>query len=152
MKKILLTFLFTLYFSANTYGEIIFRVICESPKGKGISTHTSNNDNKTRFDGFKDDGYPDDDLIELIYDSSSPNQIQRIWGKDNNSIKLNSYNKNFYHWRMFKPNFANGFHWGDWSFSLPDLILIWTKGATYKDSLGSGIHSTTMYSRCKRIN
>ena len=151
MNKLLGIVVLGLLFTNNLSAEIVFRVICEQPQGKSVGAMTNTSD-KTKYDGFKDDSYPDNDFIELIYDDSSPNQIQRIWGKDNESIKLDAYNEHFYHWRMFAPNYANGFHWGDWSFSLPDLMMIWTKGATYKDGLGSGIHSTTMYAKCKRIN
>ena len=103
-------------------------------------------------DKFIDDGYPDNDLIELIYDKNNPNKIQRIWGKDNDKINLTAFNEDFFHWRLFDKNFSNGFYWGDWSFSLPDLMLVWTKGSTYNDAFGSGISSTTMYSKCERIN
>jgi hypothetical protein len=152
MKKLLAIVVLGLLFTNNLSAKIVFRVICEAPQGKGVGASTNTVDNKTRYDGFKDDGYPDNDVIELIYDNNNPNQIQRIWGKDNESIKLDAYNEHFYHWRLFKPNYANGFYWGDWSFSLPDLMMIWTKGFTSKDGLGSGITSTTLYSKCKRIN
>ena len=141
-----------LLFTSSLSAEIVFRVICEKPQGKNISKSTGKIDNEVRFDKFTDDAYPDNDLIELIYDKNKSNHIQRIWGKDNESIKLTAHNEKFYHWRMFDTNYAKGFHWGDWSFSLPDLMLIWTKGTTYNDGLGSGISSTTMYSKCKRIN
>ena len=112
----------------------------------------TNPSGETKYRDFNPDRYPDDDLIELIYDDSSPGYIQRIWGKDNDSIKLDAYNENFYHWRLFDKNYANGFYWGDWSFSLPDLMMIWTKGNTHGDTLGSGITSTTLYTKCKRVN
>jgi hypothetical protein len=129
MKKAIAIIIFGLLLNGNANAKIVFRVICEQPQGKGVGAMTNTSD-KTKYDGFKDDSYPDNDFIELIYDDSSPNQIQRIWGEDNESIKLDAYNEHFYHWRMFKPNYAKGFHWGDWSFSLPDLMMIWTKGAT----------------------
>ena len=152
MKKLLEIVVLGLLFTNNLSAEIVFRVICEKPQGKNITKSTSKFDGKVNFGKFTDDGYPDSDLIELIYDNNSPKQIQRIWGKDNESIKLDAYNEHFYHWRMFDKNYASGFYWGDWSFSLPDLMLVWTKGSTYNDAFGSGISSTTMYSKCKRIN
>ena len=152
MNKILGILVLGLLLSGNAYAKIVFRVICEQPQGMGVGASTNTSDNITRYNGFQEDRYPDDDFIELIYDNSNPNQIQRIWGKDNESIKLDVYNEHFYHWRMFKPNYANGFYWWDWSFSLPDLMMIWTKGHTSNDAFGSGITSTTLYSKCKRIN
>ena len=112
----------------------------------------ANEVSESLYENIETPHYPDDDLIELIYDDSSPGYIQRIWGKDNDSIKLDAYNENFYHWRLFDKNYANGFYWGDWSFSLPDLMMIWTKGNTHGDTLGSGITSTTLYTKCKRVN
>ena len=152
MKKLLIIAAMGLLFTSSLSAEIVFRVICEKPQGKNISKSTSKFDGKVNFDKFIDDGFFDNDLIELIYDNNQPKQIQRIWGKDNEKINLSASNKDFYHWRRFDTTSANGFNWGHWSFSLPDLMLIFTSGANYNDGLGSGISSTTMYSKCKRIN
>ena len=92
MKKAIAIIIFGLLFTSSLSAEIVFRVICEKPKGKNISKSTSKNNEKISFDEFVDDGYPDNDLIELIYDKNNPNKIQRIWGKDNESIKLTAYN------------------------------------------------------------
>ena len=151
MKKFFPIILLILFFNNNLSAEIIFRVICDKPKGKVVGVSKSTSDNIERPKYFQDDSYPDDDLIELIYDNKRPNKIQRIWGTQNELIELNSYNSHFFHWRNFQPTAANGFSWNDWSFSLPELMMVWTVGSTYKDSVGSGISSTTMYSRCKRF-
>ena len=151
MKRFI-SFIFTIFFLGSiANAEIVFRVICEKPKGKivGVSKSTANNIERPKY--FQDNSYPDNDLIELIYDNNNPSKIQRIWGAENELIDLDAYNEHFYHWRSFQPTLANGFSWNDWSFSLPELTMIWTVGATYKDLLGSGINSTTMYSRCKKL-
>ena len=62
---------------------------------KNISKSTSKFDGKVNFDKFIDDGFFDNDLIELIYDNNQPKQIQRIWGKDNDKINLSASNKDF---------------------------------------------------------
>ncbi len=152
MRKILITIFLTLFINNNLSAEIIFRVICEKPKGKIVGVSKSTADNIERPKLFLDDSYPDNDLIELIYDNNRPKKIQRIWGSQNELIELDAYNEHFYHWRNFQATTANGFSWNDWSFSLPELMMVWTVGATYKDLLGSGINSTTMYSKCKRVN
>ena len=150
MKKLIFIF-FLILFSTASYAEIVIRVICDSPKGKSISHLIIKPDNEVIFNVFSDDKYLDDDKIELIYDSNNPNHIQFIWDTTNELKKLSGYNENFFHWRLFDKNYANGFYWGDWSFSLPNLILTHAKGHTNDDSLGSGIVSEIFYSKCKRI-
>nr|MBC8294321.1 hypothetical protein [Pelagibacterales bacterium] len=124
MKKILLTTILTLFLTSNSFADILFRVVCDSPKGKMLSHQIIKPDNKEIFTEFDDDQYSDDDKIELIYDSSKPNYIQFIWGGTNEIKQIAGRNGGIFHWRFFDKNYANGFYWSDWNFSLSNLMLI----------------------------
>ena len=152
MKKLFLTILFTLLLSGGAYAEIIFRIICDKPTGQRVDKSLRKSDNKVFHNGFESDRFSDDDKIEFIYDSTTPDHIQRIWGKDNEKIKLLGYNDDFYHWIVFDKNFANGFYWNQWNLSIPDMFLIFQKGNSHNDALGSGLANSVWYSHCERIN
>ena len=66
MKNLLGILVLGLLFTSSLSAEIVFRVVCEKPKGKNISKSTSKNNEKISFDEFVDDGYPDNDLIVFI--------------------------------------------------------------------------------------
>jgi hypothetical protein len=151
MKKILLTVILTLFLTSNSFADILFRVVCDSPKGKILSHQIVKPDNKEYFTEFENDQYSDDDKIELIYDSSKPNSIQFIWGETNEMKQLAGRNSGNFHWRFFDRNYANGFYWSDWNFSLQNLILINNKGSSGNTSLASSIKSQVFYSKCKRV-
>jgi len=151
MKKILLTTILTLFLTSNSFADILFRVVCDSPKGKMLSHQIIKPDNKEILTEFEDDQYSDDDKIELIYDSSKPNYIQFIWGGTNEIKQIAGRNGGIFHWRFFDKNYANGFYWSDWNFSLSNLMLIHNKGSSGNTSLASSIKSQVLYSKCKRI-
>jgi len=150
MKKLIFIF-YLLLVSTNSYADIVFRVVCDSPKGKMLSHQVIKPDNEVSFTEFEDDQYSDDDKIELIYESTKPNHIQFIWGETNEMKKLSGNNGGLFHWRFFDKNYANGFYWLDWHFSLSNLMLIHNKGSSSNTNLATGIKSQVFYSKCKRI-
>ncbi len=151
MKKIFTVIILNLFLCSNSFADILFRVVCDSPKGKMLSHQIVKPDNKEFFTEFENDQYSDDDKIELIYDSSIPNSIQFIWGETNEMKRLAGRNGGIFHWRFFDRNYANGFYWSDWNFSLQNLILINNKGSSGNTSLASSIKSQVFYSKCKRV-
>ena len=78
MKKLLVIIILTLFLTSNSFADILFRVVCDSPKGKMLSHQIIKPDNKEILTEFEDDQYSDDDKIELIYDSSKP-QLYSIY-------------------------------------------------------------------------
>lgn len=152
MTKILSTLIIIFALTGTSYSEIVFRIVCDEPTGQRVDKRLRKMDNTVLHNGFESDRFSGGDKIEFIYDSASPDHIQRIWGTDNEKIKLLAYNNDFYHWIVFDKNFANGFYWNQWNLSIPDMFLIFQKGNSHNDGLGSGLSNSVWYSHCERIN
>lgn len=151
MNKFLYVFIIIFALTSTSYSEIVFRIICDEPTGQRVGSTLRKSDNQVFSNGFESDKFLDNDKIEFIYDSSTPDHIQRIWGSDNEKIKLIAYNNEFYHWIVFDKNYANGFYWNQWNLSIPNMFLIFQKGNSHNDGLGSGLSNSIWYSKCKRI-
>lgn len=152
MKKLLSTLIIIFALTNASYSEIVFRIVCDEPTGQRVDKRLRKMDNTVIHNGFESDRFSGDDKIEFIYDSSTPDYIQRIWGTDNEKIKLLAHNDDFFHWIVFDKNYANGFYWNQWNISIPDMFLIFQKGNSHNDGLGSGIANSVWYSHCERIN
>ena len=149
MKKLFVIVLLGLFLSTNVIAEIKFRVECENPKGVIFLEdiyHLQNN--KINRVEFEEDKFSGSDTIELIYDNSNKDQIQFIWGSENKFEKLYAYNEKFYHWGFVDRNFANGFYWGHWSFSLPNKLLTYYKGNSSSSASATGMKTQIFSSRC----
>tara|TARA_B100001057_G_C22071748_1_gene652283 strand:+ start:42 stop:500 length:459 start_codon:yes stop_codon:yes gene_type:complete len=149
MKKLLAIVVLSLLFNTNVFAEILFRAECENPKGVRYSQdiyHLQND--KINTVEFEKDKFSGSDTIELIYDTSNQDQIQFIWGSENKFEKLYAYNEKFYHWGFVDKNFANGFYWGHWSFSLPNKLLTYYKGNSSSTGSATGLATSIFSSRC----
>jgi len=149
MKRFLMILVIFLLIPNLVNAEIIFRATCDSPKGKHLIHDIKKIDNTKELSEFVDDQFLNRGKIELIYDSSKPDRIQLIWGKDNELFYLDGYNDKFFHWGTIKKNNnIDGFIWDNWSFSLPNMFLIYSKGDTHDHKYATGISSLTFYSKC----